>query len=56
LLEIVCADVVQSCNVVFVPMREEDGIQLHDSFPEHLLTEVRAGIDHKTFSVNAKVD
>jgi hypothetical protein len=42
--------------MVFVPMREEDGVQLHYSFPEHLLAKVGTGIDHKAFAVHAQVD
>jgi hypothetical protein len=55
LKEIKRTDIVQPCGVVFVLMREDYGIQLTDSFPQHLLTKVRACINHKVMAVYRQV-
>ena len=40
------ADVVQAKDVIGVAVREEDGVDAFDSGGQHLLPEVRRGVDH----------
>ena len=39
------ADIVQAARMVPVVVGEENRVQMADTFPEHLLAEIRAGID-----------
>ena len=43
--EIVCPDVIQPGHVIPVFVGKKDGIQLFGPGPQHLLPEIRSGID-----------
>jgi hypothetical protein len=46
MLQIVRADVIEAEDVVGVPVRENDGVETLQIRSEHLLAEIRTGINH----------
>src|SRR6202012_5662371 len=44
LKEIVRSDIVESCEMVLMGMRKDDGVELADAGPEHLIAEIGRGI------------
>src|SRR5690606_10385992 len=49
-------DIVQSCRMVFMLVGIDDGIQIFDPLPKHLLPEVRASVYDQAFGAYLKVD
>ena len=43
--EIVSPDIIQACNMVFMGVGKDDSIQLPDVVSEHLVPEIRCGVD-----------
>jgi hypothetical protein len=56
LKEIIGADIIQSACVVFMLMGKKYRIQMMDSFPDHLLSEVGTCIYDKAFAFYFQVD
>lgn len=55
LKKIIGTHIVQSSGMVFVTVREKNGIQLSYVLAQHLLAKVRTGVDHKTLVIKLEV-